>query len=75
MEVFEIHLEVGYCGGAKRYFISQPTFAATGWEAAEKCREFLIVKQGVKSVELKYWRVLNPFKAHFLKFIPIAKHR
>jgi hypothetical protein len=67
MEVYEIHLEMTNTWGKKRPFISKPTVAATGWEAAESTRQFIFSKfEDVKSVELKYWKVLNPFVAHFL---------
>ncbi|MCL4483242.1 MAG: hypothetical protein M1445_11670 [Bacteroidetes bacterium] len=67
MEVFEIHLEMTDTWGKKRPFISKPTFAQTGWEAAEKTQKFIFSRfEDVKSVELKYWKVLNPYTAHFL---------
>lgn len=67
MEVYEIHLEMTNKYGKKRPFISKPTFAATGWEAAEKNQIFIFTRlKDVQSVELKYWKVLNPNTAHFL---------
>jgi len=67
MEVYEIHLVMTDTQGKRRFFTSKPTFAATGWEAGEKTRKFIFSRfPEVKTVELKYWKVLNPFTAHFL---------
>ena len=65
MEVYEIHLLTIDKWGKKRPFISKPTFAATGWEAAEKNRILIFNRfKDVQTVELKYCKVLNPKPAH-----------
>ena len=77
MEVYEIHLLVTHKFGKKWPFTSKPTFAMTGFEASEKTRIFILSKfKDVETCELLYWKVLNPFKAHFLTnpiFIPPTK--
>jgi len=68
MEVYEIHLEMTNKWGKKRPFVSKPTFAATGWEAAVTTRKFIFSRfEDLKSVELKYWKVLNPWIAYFFR--------
>lgn len=67
MEVYETHLVMIDLQGKRRFFTSKPTFAMTGWEAAEQTRKFIFSRfPDVQTVELKYWKVLNPFKAYFL---------
>lgn len=67
METFEIHFKMINNWGKKRPFVSKKIYSVTGWEAAEKTRKFINENiNGIESVELDYWRVLNPFEAHFL---------
>jgi len=67
MEAFEIHFKMINKWGKKLPFVSKKISAVTGWEATERTRNFINERlNGIVSVELDYWRVLNPFEAHFL---------
>jgi len=67
MEAFEIHVKIINKWGKKMPFVSKKVFAVTGWEATELTRKFINERLvGVESVKLDYWKVLNPFQAHFL---------
>jgi len=66
MEVFEVHLKMINNSGKKLPFVSKKVFAVTGWEATELTRKFINDRLiNIASMELEYWKVLNPFKAHF----------
>ena len=66
MEAFEIHVQITTKRGTKWSFVKEKISSCTGWEAFEKTREFINRKlMDVASVELEYWKVLDPYKAHF----------
>lgn len=70
MEAFEIHFNTINKWGKKSPFVSRAIVAMTGWEAAELTRKFIHERiVGVESVEFDYWKVLNPFEAHFFERI------
>jgi hypothetical protein len=66
MEAFKIHVQVTTKWGKKTSFVNEKISACTGWEAFYKTREFVNRKLiDVATVELEYWKVLDPYLAHF----------
>lgn len=63
MEAFKILFLTTDTNGTKRT-ISNKSFAATGWEATRKSREYL-QRVGYEKLTFLSWRVLNPYQAHF----------
>lgn len=69
MEVFRVYATITDKSGQKRLFCSKKIAATTGWEVYESTKKFILSKyKDVKSVELEYWEILNPFVAHFFDF-------
>lgn len=63
MEAFKIvFLATDFYG--RKIPMTNKAFAATGWEATEKIKQYLQHQGHTKLIFLK-WKVLNPFQVHF----------
>ena len=63
MEAFKTVFSVIDISGRK-IIMTNKTWATTGWEAAEKTKQYLKQQGHMKFIFIK-WNVLSPWTAHF----------